>query len=86
MTSNKEKVLFLKPPPIGERNDGATHKIKDFVCPSCLGRGALVYGTGYHGSEKGEEIRSTCNRCAGTGKLMADVVVRWSPQKQLDDE
>lgn len=89
MISTKEKVLFLKPPPTGERNDGEIRKIKGFACLSCNGSGQLSLGVGYHGSEKAVETFADCKRCAGTGKLVADVVIRWTPEyspKQLEDE
>lgn len=78
---NKARRLNIVPPLAGLRNDGNVHKLKGFKCPSCEGRGYFENGVGYHGSEKGEVIKTDCNRCGGTGKLCADVVIRWSPDE-----
>lgn len=80
--SENLKQLELKPPLAGLRNDGEVRKIKGFKCPSCEGLGYFVEGFGYHGSQKGEEIRTDCFRCEGTGNLYADVVIRWTPDKE----
>lgn len=78
----KTKQITINPPHNGCKNAGETFKHKGFECPSCSGRGRVVLGKGYHGSLKGETIESDCDRCAGTGLLCADVVIRWSPDKQ----
>lgn len=80
--SEKVKVLKLKPPLAGLRNDGETFKYAGFQCPSCNGRGYFVQEKGYHGSACDEVETQGCFRCNGSGRLCADVVIRWSPGNQ----
>lgn len=54
--------------------------LSGFQCPSCKGKGYLVTGVGYHGSEKGVEYTDDCLRCDTTGELEALIVIEWKPK------
>ncbi len=79
--SRKAKVLFIEPTNLAPKN-GEVIKFTDFNCPNCHGRGFFAIGKEYHGSQKNEMIKTDCNQCEGVGKLRADVVVRWMPDKK----
>ncbi|NDW19897.1 hypothetical protein D0T53_13440 [Dysgonomonas sp. 216] len=78
--SRKAKVLFIEPTNLAPKN-GEVIKFTGFVCPNCNGRGHFISSSGYHGSET-KDIQTGCSQCEGEGKLRADVVVRWMPDKK----
>lgn len=48
----------------------------NYTCPSCNGRGCFTEETGR------DEFKSVaCRRCGGTGKVRAEVSVRWLPDE-----
>lgn len=81
--SEKIKMLKLKPPIAGLRDEGETFKYTGFRCPSCNGFGYHRKKKGYHGSAGDEVEKIDCFRCNGSGWLCADVVVRWSPGEAI---
>ncbi|NDV45489.1 hypothetical protein D0T49_00280 [Paludibacter sp. 221] len=83
--SKKEVILRIKPPITGLRSDSEVFRYDAFKCPSCQGRGYFTKNNEYHGSA-GDDIDITdCHRCNGTGRLCANIVIRWMPDEVMGD-
>lgn len=78
--SDRKYTLFIEPKLMASKDEAEHFKFKEMDCPSCNGNGYHSFWIGYHGSAK-EKDSEPCQRCAGTGKLMADVVIRWKPDE-----
>lgn len=52
-------------------------------CPACKGAGNFKTAKGYHGSALDDVEKTDCFRCGATGRLCADVVIRWSPDEKV---
>lgn len=70
------------PEPLNWDNTPEVIQIVD-NCPSCKGVGNFKIAKGYHGSETGEFLIADCKRCNGSGRLKADVIIRWSPDEKV---
>lgn len=74
-------VLRIEPTRLNLENNAEVVKVIA-ECPTCNGSGGFRGTKGYHGSAADEEEIITCDRCKGTGQLIADVVIRWKPNDQ----
>lgn len=74
------KILKIKPQLAALRNEREERTLSGFQCPWCKGKGYLVTGVGYHGSEKGVEYKEDCHRCDASGELNAFIVIEWKPK------
>ena len=76
--SKQLSLLQIEPNDIYRAND--TEEIKVIAeCPACNGEGSFKRSNSYHGSAKDEVATSDCIRCKGSGRLKADIVIRWTP-------
>lgn len=71
--SVKGYVLNVSPPFDGK--DSEVHKYEGIDCPACGGTGKIKVFEDY--LQQGEPVVDTCQRCSGSGKLRAKVVVKW---------
>jgi cytochrome c553 len=79
-----KRVVLIEVSP--EAGDLAAHRGEVFKsiheCPCCHGRGGKWLGNtddGYVSLAECDENYRVCDRCAGTGKLEASVVIGWKP-------
>lgn len=70
-------TLFIEPK-LFEPKDTEHFKFTGMDCPSCDNGYIKVFEDYLQIAPP--EIEK-CQRCAGTGKLMADVVIRWKPDE-----
>ena len=75
--SDRKYTLFIEPK-LFEPKDAEHFKFTGMDCPSC-DNGYIKVFEDYLQLAPAETEK--CQRCAGTGKLMADVVIRWKPDE-----
>lgn len=75
--SDRKYTLFIEPK-LFEPKDAEHFKFADIVCPSC-DNGYIKVFEDYLQITPAETEK--CQRCNGTGKLVADVVIRWKPDE-----
>jgi excinuclease UvrABC ATPase subunit len=69
--SKQKQFIEITPPEWNGMEEA--YFVYNHNCPSCNGRGS-------HKVYKGKESTGeTCKRCDGTGKLKAQIKIRWSP-------
>jgi hypothetical protein len=74
--SEKIQILKLIPPQYG--NDVEKTECDGFACPHCNGNGWIKDW----GAKRDEPVVIDCDRCGGSGKLKAEVVVKWSAEEK----
>lgn len=77
--SNLTTLIKVTPNPLDRYNKPEVIQVI-CKCPACNGTGSFKSAKDYHGSAAGEFIINDCQRCAGSGELKADVVIRWTPR------
>lgn len=76
--SDRRNILFIEPKPFSYTAIEEFHFI-GIRCPICDGGGKVPIHADYFGM-KPDDLED-CQRCGGSGKLKADVVVNWSGDK-----
>lgn len=76
--SDRKYTLFIEPK-LFESKDAEHFKFTGMDCPSCAGDGYVKMPADFLAFDPSDS--EPCQRCAGTGKLMADVVIRWKPDE-----
>lgn len=75
--SGTKNIVFVEPKTF-EPKDAELFKFTGIDCPSC-DNGYIKMFEDYLQTSPSETEK--CQRCNGTGKLMADVVIRWKPDE-----
>ncbi len=73
MTMSKQQhIITVSPPAYQQVHEQMA--FSNYVCPVCHGKGSFTEQTGR------EEWKTTiCDYCDGTGKVKAEVDIRWKP-------
>ena len=78
--SEKKNMIEIKPPALLNCDGFAErYAVGGFECPYCDGRREFVHETG-----RNEYKRTKCEVCSGKGKIKADIVVRWTPDGDVE--
>jgi len=72
--SNTSQSIMISPPDFNYMDEKFT--VMNVQCPSCNGRGYQFT------TEHGERNTIACERCDSTGKLKADIEIKWKPDYQ----
>ena len=82
---SKTIQMFMLEPGQGLVNNSEIFRINDFKCPACSGKGLQDY-SGWSSKFKrnfDDPDEQPCERCGGSGKLTANVLVNWTPFKKI---
>lgn len=77
--SDTKNVVFIEPK-LFDFKKVEEFKFINIRCPSCNGRGKVPVHADYLGMEPDD--LEDCQRCEGTGKLLAYVRIGWFPDKK----
>lgn len=74
--SSHHRMIFLTPPVYGDKEERI--ESRGYECGYCHGRG------GFTGDRTGprENEWKICPVCGGSGKMDAEVTIKWKPSKQ----
>lgn len=75
--SDRKYTLFIEPK-LFEPKDAEHFKFTGMDCPSCDNGNIKVFQDHL---QIGAAETEKCQRCNGTGKLVADIVIRWKPDE-----
>lgn len=79
--SKKQSVLIVSPPLYEKDINGENFKFPGIECPTCEGTGNVPLPRDLLGFDPAD--LETCQRCGGTGRLKADVVIRWQADETV---
>lgn len=68
--STQKHVIEIIPPEYEQVRE--TMEFRNYVCPVCHGQGGFTEETGHN-----EYRTKTCDYCDGTGKVKAEVTIKW---------
>lgn len=77
--SDRKYTLFVEPK-LFEPKGAERFRFNDMDCPSCDNGYIKVFEDHLQIAPAETEI---CQRCNGTGKLMADVEIKWKPDEPI---
>ncbi|WP_334166670.1 hypothetical protein [Phocaeicola paurosaccharolyticus] len=72
--SKKQQNILISPPLFIDSNNKERIVSKGHNCSYCNGRGWF-----WQTNTDGEEIKTNCRICNGTGKLNAVITIEWEP-------
>ena len=72
--SSKHRIVFVTPPLYGSLEERFTSR--GHRCGYCQGKGGFAVGTPY-----GDSGWKPCPVCKGSGRMDAEVTVKWKPQE-----
>lgn len=70
--SKQQHIINVTPPDYQRIREKMT--FRNYVCPVCNGQGSFSEQTGHN-----EWKTELCDYCDGTGKVKADVEIKWRP-------
>lgn len=71
--SRKEQTLTLYP--LDHDNSMELSEFNNFACPACSGRGWMHDWD----AKRDDPHKQKCERCNGSGRLRASVIIKWMP-------
>lgn len=74
--SSKHRMIWLTPPVYGSKEERI--ESRGYECEYCHGQGGFA---GERSSPDGSEWR-VCPVCEGSGKMDAEVTIKWKPNKR----
>lgn len=83
--SKQLSLLQVEPDKLDWENKPEVMKIIA-ECPMCKGEGCFRKAKNYHGSAKDKYTITQCIRCKGTGRLKADIIIRWTADEQTEEK
>lgn len=68
--STPKYIIEVTPPKYEQVRE--TMEFRNYTCPACNGRGGFTEEVGHD-----QYQTKTCNYCEGTGKVKAEVTIKW---------
>lgn len=82
--SRKIELMEISPEVSNRNNNPEIYQFAGYDCPSCGGKGYSDFSgwTAKYKKNYDDPDEQQCQRCGGSGKLQASVLVKWMAEKK----